>query len=391
MSSNTTSKNFLNKALQRAPLPRHEILHAMRSRLEALHRWRVYQYGCDPHHSNMYRPRIDILDSLEDFPQMSIKTANDCCNKTTAIYLCKSTPTDHSHVLTYALHNWLYQKWFQPYRSDIEWGQFFAKVIEPQGGGSRGPVVGQLMSDESPWQFASTMTKLHAVVCERADEARESLMETFLHGPIPRQSDCWGLVADQSKWELQQDQEHFVLQDLFRAVFILIEGQDYAPNTDDVGEMSVCIVCTGIDAGLSAPISFESIASSVESFIMGTDGEIMAARTTLEVAFTFIQDLEKREIAAFGMRPDPVEATKGLRAGYLTTGESLLSEAEELGWPKGEPLEYPSSKWVDAGMYPEWTGCGVQADDVMRTLERTKKDSAMEETGRRGRRGQPQH
>ncbi|PNP40934.1 hypothetical protein TGAMA5MH_06800 [Trichoderma gamsii] len=58
---------------------------------------------------------------------------------------------------------------------------------------------------------------------------------------------------------------------------------------------------TGVETGLSSPITFESIVDKIDEYI----GE-NAVKTTLETAITFVMELEARETKVFGLQPDPV-------------------------------------------------------------------------------------
>ena len=53
-------------------------------------------------------------------------------------------------------------------------------------------------------------------------------------------------------------------------------------------------------------------------------------------------DLEKREVAAFGPRPDPAASTQDLEDGRFR-GPVVRYEAQQLGWGD-EPLARPSSQ-----------------------------------------------
>lgn len=78
------------------------------------------------------------------------------------------------------------------------------------------------------------------------------------------------------------------------------------------------IIRTGNEEGLSAPITFDPIAEDLrKGIVFGDKGEISAVETTLETAINFLMDLEQRAIAAFGLRPYPVESTRGLKSGFI--------------------------------------------------------------------------
>ncbi|KAL6408961.1 hypothetical protein AUP68_07911 [Ilyonectria robusta] len=64
-------------------------------------------------------------------------------------------------------------------------------------------------------------------------------------------------------------------------------------------------------------------------------------------------DLENREIAAFGRRPDPVGSTSGNQAFACHMRFPFPGLLAMLGWGD-EPPNGPSSSWVDLEKHPEW-------------------------------------
>ncbi|KAI7764243.1 hypothetical protein LZL87_012652 [Fusarium oxysporum] len=122
------------------------------------------------------------------------------------------------------------------------------------------------------------------------------------------------------------------------------------------------MILTGEIKGLSGPISFASIADKSE---IRTLNGLEAVETDLETAVDFTMDLEHREEAVFGLQPDPVAASRGMRP---FTQETLYGWqqglAERFGW-KGGKIVGLSSRWVDMSMYIAWTGFGAQVDAVM--------------------------
>jgi hypothetical protein len=124
----------------------------------------------------------------------------------------------------------------------------------------------------------------------------------------------------------------------------------------DIGQLSVLVIRTGVEEGLSAPISFDPIAHQISAFSHGSHGET-AVETALDTAVDFVMDLEEREVAAFGLRPDPVASTRGLEDGCFQ-GPSFRHKATRLGWARwgDDPLVGPSSQWVDLEKYEEKPG-----------------------------------
>ncbi|GKU09792.1 hypothetical protein FLAG1_11476 [Fusarium langsethiae] len=103
--------------------------------------------------------------------------------------------------------------------------------------------------------------------------------------------------------------------------------------------MTVVVLLTGENNGLSAPVSFDSIENQVERVIVrGLQG----VRMRLGVAVDFVMFLEQREAAVFGPQPDSVAST-------VEDFEDMYwhqkRRAVQLGWKYG-PIVGPSSKWV---------------------------------------------
>lgn len=364
MISQQPSCTFIGRCLQNAPLPRRKILQALRGHLEQFHRLTLRDHTFV---HQFYRIRIDDPHYADTLPEMNIKQANDCCNKTIPIYICNDHRTKQFSqsplVLGLALHNWLYQKWFRPYRTDIEWGQFIAKIFEC-------PRVTKWQGLEPSAEDIIDMTvRLNYVICNRIEAAQKRILE---QEAAPDSTMCNGLVCEQPFCELQRDQSSFILQPLFRAVVMVIQEKDHTIDMTDMSGVVVYLAVTGVEDGLSAPIPLNSVEQDPWKLIYDQEGSLRAVCTTLETAYNFIKELQCREEAAFGLRPDPVKDSKGLRAGYLSTAAGMLSLARELGWQsEWEPLEYPSSRWADndTNLIRKWEGGGERWDRVMRSQE----------------------
>jgi hypothetical protein len=147
--------------------------------------------------------------------------------------------------------------------------------------------------------------------------------------------------------DVVQNYRHYVLQPLFRALFIVVDSKDYAKqNSASVGDMSVLVVRTGIEDGLSAPITFESIKDKIET---SDEGESTIIKTKLETAVSFVISLEAREAAVFGLQPDPVSSTLGW-ASYVSLWKDAFGEED--------PVIAPSSRFVTKENALKWGWCG---------------------------------
>ncbi|KAL6363467.1 hypothetical protein LRP88_02883 [Fusarium phalaenopsidis] len=255
----------------------------------------------------------------------------NCWNKTVPIFLLNGPAgrAGYPEMLRSALHNYLYRRWFRPYRTDIEYGQFIAHILH--------------FRDQPAVQ----------------DEDSAVDLIISMHGTV-----CSGLDSKTPKAE-PENQQYYITRPLFRAIAIAIQGQDSSRCYDirPITYMPVLIILTGQDDGLNAPITFDSIPDAEIVTIRGK----IAARTNIETAMGSIMALEEREDAAFGPQPDPVASMAA------STGNSIhryrRSTAKELGWGN-EILTGPSSQWADMNKYPDWTGLGARYDRILDVVER---------------------
>lgn len=149
----------------------------------------------------------------------------------------------------------------------------------------------------------------------------------------------------------------FQLKPSFRAVAVVLNTKDYQVDPTMTAHTPVCLVRTGVEGYLSAPISFDSIAGNgTIEYHTGRDGETRELiRTTLQIAVEFIMGLDRREVAAFGIHPDPW----ALRSGWGKWEEPLIDHARRVGWKGNITFKGPSSAWVDMDLYLDWIGVGA--------------------------------
>ncbi|KAK3684104.1 hypothetical protein B0T22DRAFT_493661 [Podospora appendiculata] len=300
-------------------LTRDEILLHLRGELEYEHRRHVYEVNVLRHHGPMSR----ACDRLPMSPEYT-DSAQNCCNKSFPAYFIRSPnlsrrsgPPPRGYVsgaVMMIVHNYIYRKWFRPYRSHIEYGRYLVNFIKPgyntraSGGGSHPGLAAHL--------------------------------------------------------------DMHVLQPLFRALILLV----HVGNLDDqdsqtVGEMPVLMVLTGEEADLSAPISFDSIQQDILAYHdveVHPPGKVVEA--TLETAVAFMMALEQREATAFGPQLHP-GAYDSPDCFYWTE-----EEVKGLGWKEDEwgRVTGSSTTWVVANADQEWTGRGAERDRAeVTTFERS--------------------
>lgn len=288
------------------------------------------------------------------FRSMKFAQANDCCNKSAAFYICDRKVSRSCGLLIAALHNWLYDKWLKPYRNDIEYGQFIAKIIKATG----------IPTEDTPVrQVIDKFIAAHGLICNQVEEIRQSIIDQDPNEGNP--VSCF--VAGESFEQLQQHQQHFILQPLFRAIIIIIDTQDYDDQVLDLSQIPVYI-CTSIeDSLISGPIDLTNIEHTTEAIRDQVTGRIKAVCTTLDAAVCFLRRLEARE-SAFGVQPSPIAADEPFRSGYLPSVYNLPLEVKALGRTDIE-LKGPSSRWVDTKIYTEWIGSSTNHDVQMRQWE----------------------
>ncbi|KAK3933937.1 hypothetical protein QBC46DRAFT_300566 [Diplogelasinospora grovesii] len=260
---------------------------------------------------------------------MKLEDFEDTCNKSVPVYILMN---EQWLLVNTVLYNYIYRRWFRPYRSEIERSRFICKFIAPIDLPDR--------STPPSTSVIDTLTSLNHTICTHVQDLHQAYSERAVE-----------YANDQnSKWAPYEhfiwSHEFHVLQPLFRALLIVVCCDDY--NNEDsktVGRLPVYLVRTGIEDGLSPPITFESIADKIESRLGDSERVV---KTTLETAIDFTMGLEAREAAVFGLQPDPTVLSQALADGV---GNELLrmpssqfvsdEKALEWGW-SGEGEAYES-------------------------------------------------
>lgn len=285
----------------------------------------------------MYHQPIDF----ENATQLRIEDANGACNRTAPVFILRDAPDPcqpnkdirsrlfPTEVFLSELYHYTYQRWFRPYKSEIDRNQFLTEVNLPPPAPLAEKTCSRAMVD---W-----VRLLNANFCARVEETK----------------------ANEIGWDEEHAEETlYYLQPLFQAVSIAIRASEFTLDLRDFPKIPVLIARTGNEEALSAPVSFEFIAESDKIDTVTDDGgDTLAVETTLEAAVTFLMYLEQREAAVFGMKPDPVESTRDMSRRWV---DKIAECAASLGWDEKEmgPLRGPSSTWVDTSIYRAWSGKG---------------------------------
>ncbi|KAF5665234.1 hypothetical protein FCIRC_10591 [Fusarium circinatum] len=322
---------------ERAPLARHEILSEMRGQMETYHRRDLYMESV----TRILQPCPLPTDACSASDQTKVKDISPrhleaCCNKTVPIYI---VPGAKGCLLLHcALHNWLYKKWYRPYRNDIEYHQFIAKLFYP----CKPP------PDMSTVSLVTLINDLHGRICDQVATYQREVVT------LPPPSSSGGPHF--------RDQEFLILQSLFKAVTIILLEDNFNIRVTDVGKLPVLITLTGEDSGLSQQLNFKSISHHVTKVTSDT-----AVQVPLHIAIDFINAQNQREIAVSGTQPDPIKSTLGFRNGLSLFNEDFPDIVSSLGGGN-EPIEGPSSTWVDTSIHTGWPR--VMALDDKRVYQR---------------------
>ncbi|KAF5569492.1 hypothetical protein FPHYL_2020 [Fusarium phyllophilum] len=220
----------------------------------------------------------------------------------------------------------MHQIYFKPYRTDIEYDQFLARVLRFD--------FTTLSDDSSAAQWG---LELNRSICTKVDRA-------LLDSDIPM---C----------------KHYSIRPLFRALSVVIRQSDYRSCgiISDVSQLPVVLALTGNIDGLHSDINTElDLLKDISEPISFRTTK--AVRITLGTVITWTMKLQKQEDRIFGPRPDPVESANDpemLKHLYIL--EQI--QAEKMGWGK-RPLKGPSSQWVNTHRNPIWTGEGARTDVI---------------------------
>ncbi|KAK3364852.1 hypothetical protein B0T24DRAFT_537165 [Lasiosphaeria ovina] len=267
----------------------------------------------------------------------------DTCNKTVPVYVVNQAASgaQWSHLVV-VLHNYIYRRWFRPYRSELGHGRFLCKFVTPAGLGDRGtgPFATQPILD--------TFVAVNKAVCAQVEQTLAEFSTLDLD-------------SEYRRWGAHGRPQFYVLQPLFRALLVVVCTDAFEHrDSGNAGDMPVLLVRTGEEQGLSAPISFDSIRDHASSSYGENDS---AVKTTLETAVDFAMGLEAREAAVFGLKPDPAAAAES---------EGLTARSWKECFPDDEPPRVSTVRLVSDRNAAQWGWCGdgkSMDDHVMVEIE----------------------
>ncbi|CAG7562540.1 unnamed protein product [Fusarium equiseti] len=184
---------------------------------------------------------------------------------------------------------------------------------------------------------------MHAKICEQVRSYQQEVV-TLPLGPYENYPGRF------------RDQRFRILQPLFKGLTIIVSEDDFYPWTTDLGKLPVLLSLTGAEEGLSQALTFNSIRHQVTKFISETTVQV-----PFGVAMDFVEEQNKREVAAFGVQPDPVESTTVPH--YLdSSGTYTVEEHLKVMGGGDEPILGPSSAWVDTEVQIEWPAESAYTD-----------------------------
>ncbi|KAK3311093.1 uncharacterized protein B0T15DRAFT_548299 [Chaetomium strumarium] len=240
-----------------------ELLWLYRTKLEQNHRYQC----CWLQIERSYGPSMDKVEP--HLGQMGQYGLDDRWYQSVPMYFL-GTLRHRWYVVRILIEKYIYKRWFRPYRSAIELGQYLM-FISPKG----------VSSPDSPpsRSVVEYLLAMNKAVCANAEKyAQEALRSE--------------LGSGEQIAESTPSRSTRMLNPLVKVIIMIV-------YPDTIGSLPVYLVRTGVEEGLSAPISFDSISDKVEP--QEAEGVV---KTNLETAIDFVMALDAREEASFGPQPD---------------------------------------------------------------------------------------
>ena len=244
---------------------------------------------------------------------------NHFCNKPTAFYYLQSAQSIDCYGERTLKPGFIFTaicgEWFRPGNTEpsIEFGHFFANPIRIT---STGPSTVREVVDA------------HLSLCEQASDL------------LKNQANHKNNEADQDAINRRIPSEllqYYSILPLYRAIVVMLDHsgsfreEGFAPDPDGYFNarkyaqiQDVLIARTGVEEGLSTPISFDSLRSSrlpLQRYDDVTVPNVDVVRVTLAMAVEFIAGLEAREELAFPKSKNELSQEKWLNPSPPTKSE----------------------------------------------------------------------
>lgn len=249
---------------------------------------------------------------------------------------------------------------FRPYRSEIDNGQFLVQPIAVHSFPAGLTAATSTRLSETA-HFAASLGR---EICAHVETVQQKIgsrthgmgLGTYVFKKRELRALLKAIGPSARDSEDIEDQRLLKVQPLFRAVAIVLRGSDFDVFTEDISQIPVLLVLTGIEEGLSTPITFDRIADRVVVRRDQSTDSVQSAETTLSTAVGFLIDLEQRELAAIRSKPDLYnEPTHTL----FVSDQTLALNRRRYGWEAADVPKGSSANWVDTDIYQEWTGEGA--------------------------------
>ncbi|KAM0228288.1 hypothetical protein ACHAPO_010832 [Fusarium lateritium] len=290
-------------------------------------------------------------------------------NKSAMIYYVDKPGHSNGDILKF-VDIWLYRHWFEPYKSDIDFGRYIAKTTSFYLGTDR------------PKPSLDDLKHYHKRLCHDltggnfrnpSSSVLEILKTEYLYtlrDPLLTKEDI-----------ITAFNQSYILQSTFESFFIVMQGvHEFTEGpfrADDVGNIPVYLVCTDCHD------RFHSRDESKD-----TIGPCCSIQTTFKAAIRFIMNLEKKNPPVRKILPGCLKHVPRSFYCYPNSIVTIEEVAASMGWDTAKhgefPVDQPCSTWVDTKKYTEWTGAGAItfAGNVVHTimnLETTKRKVPMED------------
>lgn len=271
---NSDSAELYGVSSDRVPLPKDELLRVLRGLQELSHFNRAMVHSATS--KWLLNPQYHMPIDFTAASDLRLEDANDACNRTSAVYLLRDLTNPHHPdrgfyepmyyqpvLLIGQLFRYTYDRWFRPYRSEIDRGQFLTKVCMPP--------ASILPLDTCSMTMVDWVRQLHSNFCERIESIKSKETATE---------------------ELSSEEPFYVMQPVFYAIAVALRTCTYDIDIANFGDTPVLIVCTGIERGLSAPIDLSTIdKENRRGVVTDSCGKVVAVETALSVLINYISRL----------------------------------------------------------------------------------------------------